>query len=95
MSPPELFAAIHSDRRDPASAVVCCQMAEMNQSVESGHEQFRSYLYMLARADLGPRMQNRVDASDPVQQTLLDAHAKKSQFVATQMQSKPPGCEES
>ena len=75
--------------------MVCCQMAEMNQSAESDHEQFRSYLYMLARAHLGPRMQNRVDASDLVQQPLLDAPAKQGQFVATQMQSKPPGCEES
>lgn len=55
----------------------------MNQPVESNHQtldQFRSYLYLLARAHLGPRMQNKIDASDLVQQTLMDAHAKKSQF---------------
>ena len=43
-------------------------------------DQFRSYLYFLARADLGPKLQQDVDASDLVQQTLMDAHAKKDQF---------------
>jgi len=43
-------------------------------------DQFRSYLYLLARAHIGPSVQQRVDASDLVQQTLLDAHAKKDQF---------------
>ncbi len=80
MRPPELFAAGHLDRHDLVSAVVCCETTDMNQSAESDHEQFRSYLYLLARAHLGPRMQRRVDASDLVQQTLLDAYAKKGQF---------------
>jgi RNA polymerase sigma-70 factor (ECF subfamily) len=55
----------------------------MNHPVESNHEpldQFRSYLYLLARAHLGPRMGNKIDASDLVQQTMMDAHAKKGQF---------------
>jgi RNA polymerase sigma-70 factor (ECF subfamily) len=80
MRPPELYAASHPGRHDPVAAVVCCETTEMNQSAESDHEEFRSYLYLLARAHLGPRMRNRVDASDLVQQTLLDAHAKKGQF---------------
>ena len=42
--------------------------------------EFRSYLYLMARAHLGPRMQQQVDASDLVQQTLMDAYAKKGQF---------------
>ena len=52
------------------------------QSQSSGHtlDQFRSYLYLLARAHIGPKLQQRVDASDLVQQTLLDAHANKEQF---------------
>ena len=35
----------------------------MNQAVDSNHEtldQFRSYLYLLARAHLGPRVQNKI-----------------------------------
>lgn len=41
-------------------------------------DQFRSYLYVLARAHLGPR--DKVEASDIVQQTMLDAHARRQQF---------------
>ena len=43
-------------------------------------DQFRSYLYELARTHLGRRLQCQIDASDLMQQTLLDAHANKGQF---------------
>jgi RNA polymerase sigma-70 factor (ECF subfamily) len=43
-------------------------------------EHFRSYLYLLARAHIGPRHQSRLDPSDIVQQSLLDAHQKQHQF---------------
>lgn len=55
----------------------------MTQPAEtSGHtlDQFRSYLYLLARAHLGPNIQQKIDASDLVQQTMIDAHEKKNQF---------------
>jgi RNA polymerase sigma-70 factor (ECF subfamily) len=43
-------------------------------------EEFRSYLLLLARLQLDAGPRNRIDASDIVQQTLLEAHAKADQF---------------
>jgi RNA polymerase sigma-70 factor (ECF subfamily) len=37
-------------------------------------ESYRSYLSLLARIEIGRRLQGRVDASDIVQETFLDAH---------------------
>lgn len=43
-------------------------------------ERFRSYLLLLARARLRGVPEARINASDLVQQTLLDAHRQRQQF---------------
>jgi RNA polymerase sigma-70 factor (ECF subfamily) len=49
-------------------------------------QRYRDYLQMLARLQLDVRLQAKMDASDLVQQTLLQAHAHHAQFRGTSEQ---------
>jgi RNA polymerase sigma-70 factor (ECF subfamily) len=43
-------------------------------------DKYRTYLQLLARVDLGRRLQTKVDASDVVQDTFLEAHRNFGNF---------------
>jgi RNA polymerase sigma-70 factor (ECF subfamily) len=48
-------------------------------------ERFRAYLHLLARRQLDPSLQRRLDASDVVQQTFLQAYEAFDQFRGTSL----------
>lgn len=49
-------------------------------SNQANFERFRPYLLILARGQIPAAMQARLDASDIVQETLLEAHAKREEY---------------
>jgi RNA polymerase sigma-70 factor, ECF subfamily len=63
-----------------ADTLLMTTKAHENPSPDRDFVQYGSYLYLLARSHIGRRNQSRLDPSDIVQQTLLHAHQKQSQF---------------
>jgi RNA polymerase sigma-70 factor (ECF subfamily) len=70
-------------RRRPSSAAGDRKIDTPITNGDPKPEDFLHYLMLLARARLGPQQRAKVDPSDIVQQTLLDAHQKLDQFRGT------------
>ena len=56
-------------------------MSSQQHDEQRGIERYRSYLLLLARMQLEARPRSKIDPSDIVQQTMLEAHAKQGQFA--------------
>lgn len=55
-------------------------MADSSSETDEEFEAFRSYLHVLAETQLHTRLKSKVDASDIVQQTMLQAYQAREQF---------------
>jgi RNA polymerase sigma-70 factor (ECF subfamily) len=55
-------------------------MGDKTESVDRPLEEYRDYLHLLARLQLDPHLQGKLDPSDVVQQALVKAHQNRDQF---------------
>ena len=66
-----------------ARYVMSVQSSSSHPHVESTFDRFRPYLHLIAQSNLGPILRRKLEASDVVQQTLLQAHRDMAQFRGT------------
>ncbi len=62
----------------------CSSIMPSSEPKNSELDQYRDYLLTLARTQLPNQLRSRVDASDVVQETLLEAHRQREQFQGTE-----------
>jgi len=65
---------------DAAEQLLGLAQAGDNAALGQLLEQYRNYLALLARLQIGRRLQGKVDAADLVQETFLKAHRDFGQF---------------
>jgi RNA polymerase sigma-70 factor (ECF subfamily) len=68
-----------SDKPDPERLLLQARAGDAS-ALGRLLEQYRNYLGLLARLQIGRRLQGKVDTSDLVQETFLTAHRKFGQF---------------
>jgi RNA polymerase sigma-70 factor (ECF subfamily) len=66
----------------PADSLELLSQAQRGSDAARGDllERYRTYLELLARVELGRRLQTKVDAADVVQETFLEAHRNFGRF---------------
>jgi RNA polymerase sigma-70 factor (ECF subfamily) len=70
---------------DPSDPEALLRQARMGDSAALGQllELYQNYLLLLARVQIGRRLQSKVDAADLVQETFLEVHRHFAQFRGT------------
>jgi RNA polymerase sigma-70 factor (ECF subfamily) len=70
---------------DPSDPEALLRQARAGDSAALGQllELYQNYLLLLARVQIGRRLQSKIDAADLVQETFLEAHRHFAQFRGT------------
>jgi RNA polymerase sigma-70 factor, ECF subfamily len=75
--------AMNSEAQPDPEQLVCLARAGDDSARGQLLQGFRNYLTMLARLQIGRRLQGKVDAADLVQETFLQAHRHFPHFAGT------------